>query len=145
MWWQFSDVRFIRLKMLGLSFSSAGPTVPAGNRRTRVARALRALIPVLLMLWLAPQLPAQTQPETQAESDSESQIDAALADSQPIKPVPIFSAGLAYNTFFEGGTPNVHPLLSPVVLIPRPGLGFLASRPRIPLRLPRRQAGFMPG
>ena len=35
-----------------------------------------------------------------------------------ISAVPIFSAGLAYNTFIQGGTANLHPLVSPVILIP---------------------------
>jgi len=39
-------------------------------------------------------------------------------DSEPIRPVPIFSAGLAYNTFIQGGTAHLHPLVSPVILIP---------------------------
>lgn len=104
--------------MLELSFISMGPAAPAGHRPPRVTRALWLLIPALIALSLAPNLSAQSQTETQAQSDTDAQIDAALADSQPISPVPIFSAGLAYNTFFQGGTPNLHPLVSPVVLIP---------------------------
>lgn len=47
--------------------------------------------------------------------DPESTPDA---DSETISPVPIFSAGVAYNSFFDGGVQNVHPLVSPVTLIP---------------------------
>lgn len=110
--------------MLGLSFMSAGPRARGRQRIPRVARAFGLLIPALIALGLAPNLPAQSQTETKAQSDApaqsdtEAQIDAALTDSQPISPVPVFSAGLAYNTFFQGGTPNLHPLVSPVVLIP---------------------------
>ena len=104
--------------MLELSFISKGPAAPTGHRLPPVTRALRLVISALIALALAPNLSAQSQTETQAQSDTDAQIDAALADSQPISPVPIFSAGLAYNTFFQGGTPNLHPLVSPVVLIP---------------------------
>jgi hypothetical protein len=78
------------------------------------------LLLVLVALGLPPGLCAEspTETETLAQSDAQAQIDAALADSQPISPVPVFSAGLAYNTFFEGGTPHLGPLVSPVVLIP---------------------------
>jgi hypothetical protein len=58
----------------------------------------------MMVFLLAPALYAQT--------DSQNQ------DSETISAVPIFSAGMAYNTFIQGGTPNLHPLLSPVILIP---------------------------
>jgi len=38
--------------------------------------------------------------------------------NEAISPVPILSAGVAYNSFIDGGTQNVHPLVAPVVLIP---------------------------
>jgi hypothetical protein len=104
--------------MLGFSLMLTGPTPRAGCRDPRVARALKLAVFALIAVSVAPSLRAQSQQEAQAQSDTEAQIDAALAESQPISPVPIFSAGLAYNTFFQGGTPNLHPLVSPVVLIP---------------------------
>ncbi|HEX4002749.1 MAG TPA: hypothetical protein VHX36_08875 [Candidatus Acidoferrales bacterium] len=104
--------------MSGCFFISKGPAASPQRRGLRLARAMRLLLPALMALCLAPNLPAQSQTETQAQSDTAAQIDAALAESQPVSPVPIFSAGLAYNTFFQGGTPNLHPLVSPVVLIP---------------------------
>ncbi len=110
--------------MLELSSISVGPLAPAERHTPRPMRAWPLLVPALIALCLAPNLSAQSQTQTQAQSDTQSQsdteaqIDAALADSQSISPVPVFSAGLAYNTFFQGGTPNLHPLVSPVVLIP---------------------------
>ena len=98
--------------MLELSPIAAATGAPARRRTTPLTRALRLLIPALAVLSLAPGLFAQSQ------ADADAQIDAALADSQSISPVPILSGGLAYNTFFEGGTPHLHPLVSPVVLIP---------------------------
>jgi hypothetical protein len=66
---------------------------------------------VLLLAFLfAPTVGAQSQQETASDSP-----DMTLP---AITAVPIFSAGLAYNTFIQGGTPNLHPLVSPVILIP---------------------------
>lgn len=51
-------------------------------------------------------------------------IPAAAQDqSQPlnfdnIKPVPVFTAGVGFVTNFEGGTPHLDPLVSPVILVP---------------------------
>lgn len=98
--------------MSGWSFISQGPTAPAGHRTPRATRALLLLIPALIAFLLASNLSAQSQSQTQDPTE------AALDDSQPISPVPIFSAGLAYNTFVQGGTAHLHPLVSPVVLIP---------------------------
>src|SRR5262249_1011309 len=33
-------------------------------------------------------------------------------------PVPVLTAGIAFNTVFQGGTPNLDPLVSPVLLVP---------------------------
>jgi hypothetical protein len=66
---------------------------------------------VSLALFLAPTAHAQSQ---QQDADPNPPDATSLA----ISAVPIFSAGMAYNTFIQGGTPNLHPLLSPVILIP---------------------------
>jgi hypothetical protein len=60
------------------------------------------VVAFLAVLCLAPVLFGQSQTD----------------DTQTISPVPIFSAGVAYNSFFDGGVDNVHPLISPVTLIP---------------------------
>jgi hypothetical protein len=39
-------------------------------------------------------------------------------DFDNIKPVPVFSAGVGFVTNFEGGTPHLDPLVSPIFLIP---------------------------
>jgi len=75
-----------------------GPPKAAKHGKT-----LARLVVVLAAFCLAPVLYAQ-----QSSSD----------DTETISPVPILSAGLAYNSFFQGGTQHVHPLVSPVVLIP---------------------------
>jgi len=54
---------------------------------------------------------------TSADQDSSTDTTADSA-YETIRPVPIFSAGVAYNSFFDGGVDNVHPLVSPVTLIP---------------------------
>jgi hypothetical protein len=121
--------------MRGLWYISAHPQPPAGRHAARAMRALRVLVPALFALWLAPNLLADSQTNAQTPSDTQAQIDAALADSQPISPVPIFSAGLAYNTFFQGGTPNLHPLVSPVVLIPLGQNWLIESRDTFEINL----------
>ncbi len=65
---------------------------------------------VLLVFFIAPTVHAQSQDETASNPP-----DASLPQ---ISPVPVLSAGLAFNTFIQGGTPNLHPLVSPVILIP---------------------------
>jgi hypothetical protein len=64
----------------------------------------------LLTLFVAPAVYAQLQEQT--DPNPPDVIFPALT------PVPILSAGMAYNTFVQGGTPNLHPLVSPVILIP---------------------------
>src|SRR5271170_2019883 len=79
-------------------------------------RARMRCAAVLLALLFAPAVFAQAQTQ-----------DATLGQTDPNSPevilpavtaVPIISAGMADNTFFQGGTPNLHPLVSPVILIP---------------------------
>jgi len=54
-----------------------------------------------------------------ADAGQGSALDTDADSSyETIRPVPIFSAGVAYNSFFDGGVDNVHPLVSPVTLIP---------------------------
>jgi len=79
--------------------SSVGPSRLV---KSPIGRVFSSVIAVLAGLCLAPALFGQTQTD----------------DDKSISPVPIFSAGLAYNSFVNGGTQNVHPLASPVVLIP---------------------------
>lgn len=67
-------------------------------------------VALLLAFTIAPTVRAQSQQETVSNPP-----DVVLPQ---ISPAPIFSAGLAYNTFIQGGTPNLHPLVSPVILIP---------------------------
>ncbi len=76
---------------------------------------------VLLALFLASALSAQ--------SDSQDQ------NTDAISAVPILSAGMAYNTFFQGGTPNLHPLVSPVVLIPIGQKWLIESRDTFEINL----------
>ena len=41
-----------------------------------------------------------------------------VEDSQAIKPVPVFTMGAGFISSFEGGTPHLGPLLSPIFLVP---------------------------
>ena len=88
---------------------------------------------LLLAFLLAPAVFAQA--ETQ---------DATLGQTDPNSPdvflpsvsaVPIISAGMAYNTFIQGGTPNLHPLISPVILIPLGQNWLIESRDTFEINL----------
>jgi hypothetical protein len=83
--------------------------VPLLSERRGGWAAIRWLI-VLATLVLSPAAYSQsTTPDSGSTPD---------ADAETISAVPIFSAGIAYNSFFDGGVDNVHPLVSPVTLIP---------------------------
>jgi hypothetical protein len=58
-------------------------------------------------------------------------------DAQPeaISAVPILSAGVAYNSFFDGGVHNVHPLVAPVTLIPLGQNWLIESRETFEINL----------
>src|SRR5277367_7157964 len=71
---------------------------------------------VLLALLLAPAVFAQGQTADSTLGQTDPNAPEVFLPS--VSAVPIISAGMAYNTFFQGGTPNLHPLVSPVVLIP---------------------------
>ncbi len=61
------------------------------------------LVIPLLLAFLTPVLRGQTQTDDAPSSPS---------------PIPVLSAGMGFVTQFEGGTPNLEPLIAPVVLIP---------------------------
>jgi hypothetical protein len=46
------------------------------------------------------------------------QTQAQTEDYDTIKPVPVFTMGSGFITAFQGGTPNLDPLISPIFLIP---------------------------
>jgi hypothetical protein len=46
------------------------------------------------------------------------QANGQLEDSRPIKPVPVFTMGAGFISSFEGGTPHLGPLASPIFLVP---------------------------
>src|SRR6202451_4340283 len=64
----------------------------------------------MLALWVAPAAHAQLQQDTDPNPPD--------VISPSVTAVPIISAGLAYNTSIQDGMPTLHPLVSPVILIP---------------------------
>jgi hypothetical protein len=44
--------------------------------------------------------------------------NAQVEDSEAIKPVPVFTMGAGFISSFEGGTPHLGPLVSPIFLVP---------------------------
>lgn len=77
------------------------------------ARSGRVLA-LLLILLIAPTLRGQSQAQSDVQTDA--QTDATAPES--IKPVPVFTMGTGFITQFNGGTPNLDPLISPIFLIP---------------------------
>jgi len=78
--------------------------------------------------------PAALCQSTAADQGSTSETTDE-STSQTITPVPIFSAGVAYNSFIDGGVDNVHPLVSPVTLIPFGQNWLLESRETFEINL----------
>lgn len=46
------------------------------------------------------------------------QASGQAEDSEAIKPVPVFTMGAGFISSFEGGTPHLGPLVSPIFLVP---------------------------
>jgi hypothetical protein len=88
------------------------------------------ILAALLLFVAVPSLHAQS-----TGPDSDAAPDEPDTDSQTVTPVPVFSAGVAYNSFFDGGVDNVHPLLSPVSLIPFGQDWLLESRETFEINL----------
>ncbi len=88
---------------------------------------------VLLALLLAPAVFAQAE----TQDATLGQIDPNVPDVflPSVSAVPIISAGMAYNTFIQGGTPNLHPLISPVILIPLGQNWLIESRDTFEINL----------
>lgn len=59
---------------------------------------------------------AQFQPSLHAQSQSQPTQDADQTDND--KPVPIFTGSAGYITDFTGGSPDLHPIASAILLIP---------------------------
>jgi len=49
-------------------------------------------------------------------------------DDLDSKPVPILSAGMGFLSYFQGGQPHLHPLFSPVILVPLGDHWLIESR-----------------
>jgi len=84
-----------------------------------------AALGALAVALLVPSCYAQSQDSSQAADPDPQTSDSAATSGGP---VPILSVGLADNTFFEGGTAHLHPLVSPVVLIPLGDNWLIESR-----------------
>jgi hypothetical protein len=73
-------------------------------------------------MLVAPGLRAQTVDSTPAPAPTptqdQTQTPAPDTSNAPISPVPIFSVGVGMISTFQGGTPSLGPLVSPVILVP---------------------------
>jgi hypothetical protein len=78
----------------------------------QIGRPKLRFLAVALALFLAPAIFAQSQG----------------ADSEAIKPIPIFTMGTGFITTFQGGTPHLGPLISPIFLVPIGDKWLIESR-----------------
>lgn len=86
-------------------------------------------IALLAALVCAPSAHAQSQDsETSSLTSNPSSDVGSVASSDDSKPVPIFSAGMGFIAPFEGGSPHLDPLISPVILIPLGSRWLIESR-----------------
>ena len=70
-----------------------------------------ATILVSLALWTSPA-------KSQSAPESPSQPSDSGLDFDNLKPVPLFTTGMGFIVPFQGGQPNLDPLISPVILAP---------------------------
>jgi hypothetical protein len=87
----------------------------------------RAAILIAAVLITSGISSAQSQPPP-SQAALTSATPSADADSYEVKPVPVLSVGMGFITPFEGGTPDLEPLISPVVLIPIGDRWLIESR-----------------
>jgi hypothetical protein len=84
------------------------------SRKCKTSKAIAVPCVALLLGWMLSGDPAEGQVAAETTANS---ADSAL-DFDNIKPVPTLSAGMGFIVPFEGGQPNLDPLISPVILAP---------------------------
>jgi hypothetical protein len=80
-----------------------------------------ALSPVRLLriYLLAGAFLAFVLPVAHAQTpDPTEQSEQSQETDEVIKPIPVFTAGMGFITTFQGGTPNLGPLINPVLIVP---------------------------
>jgi hypothetical protein len=82
----------------------------------------RKLLLVLCLISIAASA-AHAQDSSTPDSSTRG---STLAESS--QPAPILSAGMAFLSYFQGGQPHLHPLFSPVILIPLGDRWLIESR-----------------
>lgn len=86
------------------------------HRQWLIRRPLR-LTAILLVLWFA----AGNSSVLRAQTDDSSTTETP-------KPVPILTSGMGFVTQFQGGQPNLDPLVSPIFLVPLGDHWLIESR-----------------
>jgi hypothetical protein len=84
---------------------------------TRFPRRASSLVR-LALLTAASLLSCALPQYTRAQSATGQSADAQSQDSETVKPVPVFSGSTGFITTFQGGQPQLGPIVSPVVLVP---------------------------
>lgn len=104
--------------MLSRQQSSFPRRLSARRDRSALCRnrcRLLVWVSLFLQLFSSQHLLAQSvgsPPPTPQSSSDQPQ------DSEAIKPVPVLQTSAGFFTTFEGGQPDLHPLITPVILIP---------------------------
>jgi hypothetical protein len=86
-----------------------------------VSRAGQRTVRLLLLLLLAALLfssPALFAQSTDGQAPSAPPSDSQSQSSQDIKPVPVLQVSTGFITTFDGGQPQLGPIVTPVLLVP---------------------------
>lgn len=87
----------------------------------QVTRSLAAtlvfVVSLFLQAFISPQLFAQSESSDTQQSTPPSS-DAQTPDAEAIRPVPVLQTSAAFQTVFSGGEADIHPLITPVLLVP---------------------------
>ena len=103
-------------------FEGAVPSRHKSGATSTLRRRLCSGSAALLVAWftLGTVYPARAQSENTQSEDTES--------TETPKPIPILTAGMGFVTQFQGGGPNLDPLVSPIFLIPLGDHWLIESR-----------------
>src|SRR5271166_4112441 len=103
-------------------FERAVPSRYKSRATSGLWRRLCSGSAALVVFWftLGSVSPARAQSENTQSEDTES--------TETPKPIPILTAGMGFVTQFQGGQPNLDPLVSPIFLIPLGDHWLIESR-----------------
>jgi hypothetical protein len=107
--------------------SSRGSRNRDASRRRTTRPASRCSLAFRFALFLATLL-ASTLFQRSLNAQSEYQPTQEPGDSENVKPVPILTGSAGYISDFTGGAPDIHPIISGILLIPLGDRWLIESR-----------------